>query len=149
MSSNPGIKVLIRDSPTRAIALATSRHALVLKNNPSNGTGHAHERSGFESRNHSNTSLAGAGSNSPAPKCIAEFGPTGDFDFDTWRQLGFKEVYGTLGLITVNGDVFLCVVDSATKAAEVRPEETVQRINSVEFRELYPTLNTKVHALTS
>jgi hypothetical protein len=132
MPSNPGIKVLISDSPTRSIALATSKHALVLKSNPT--TAHAHDRNGYESRNHSNTSLAGPNSNSSSPKCIAEFGAARDFDFDTWRQLGFKEVYGTLGLITVNGDVFLCVVDSATKAAEIRPGETVQKINSVEFR---------------
>lgn len=54
-------------------------------------------------------------------------------DLSDYRSLSSLSVYGTLGLITVNNDVFLCVVSSATKAATVRPEETVQRINAVEF----------------
>ena len=44
-------------------------------------------------------------------------------------------VLGTLGLITVNNDVFLCVVSGSVKVATVRPGETVQRIHTVEFRE--------------
>jgi endonuclease/exonuclease/phosphatase family metal-dependent hydrolase len=38
-----------------------------------------------------------------------------------------------LGLITVNSDVFLVVVNGASKVATVRPGETVQRIHSVGF----------------
>jgi hypothetical protein len=121
--SRPSIRVLIKDAPTRSIALATETHALVLKNTTSSNN---------NSRNTSTTSLASA--TIQAPRCIAEFGPGTDLGLDEYRSLGFKEVFGTLGLITVNNDVFLCVVSSATKAAEVRPGETVQRINTVEFR---------------
>jgi len=64
---------------------------------------------------------------------MVEFSPVDAVDLSDYRSLSSLSVYGTLGLITVNNDVFLCVVSSATKAATVRPEETVQRINSVEF----------------
>ncbi|KAF2669626.1 hypothetical protein BT63DRAFT_372793 [Microthyrium microscopicum] len=125
--ATPGVRVLIRESP-RSIALASSSHALVLKNSggspPHNG--------GFSSGNTSAGDL-GSAPLATSPRCIAEFGPAEDFDLDYWRQLGFKQVYGTLGLVTINNEVFLCVVDSAVRAAEVRPGETVQKINSVEF----------------
>lgn len=121
--SGPSIRVLIKDAPTRSIALATETHALVLKNTSSSNN---------TSRNTSTTSLASAAIQ--AARCIAEFGLATDLGLDEYRPLGFKEVFGTLGLITINNDVFLCVVASATKAAEVRPGETVQRINTVEFR---------------
>jgi hypothetical protein len=38
-----------------------------------------------------------------------------------------------LGLISVGGDVFLCVVTHASRVATVRPGETVERILSVQF----------------
>ena len=49
---------------------------------------------------------------------------------------GFRTVskaQGTLGLVTLNNDVFLCVVTGSLKVAVVRPGETVQKIHSVEF----------------
>ena len=55
-------------------------------------------------------------------------------DLQEYRSLSSLSVHGTLGLITVNGDVFLCVVSGASRVATVRPDETVQRILSVEFR---------------
>ena len=54
---------------------------------------------------------------------------------DGYKILTPVGVHGTLGLITVNNDVFLCVVNGASRVAVVRPGETVQRISSVEFRE--------------
>jgi len=121
--SRPSIRVLIKDAPTRSFALATETHVLVLKNAfPSNGS----------SRNASNATLSNGQTHEP--KCLAEFGPITDLDLDEYRSLSFKEVYGTLGLLTIDDDVFLCVVTSAVKVAEVRPGETVQRINTVDFR---------------
>jgi hypothetical protein len=46
------------------------------------------------------------------------------------RPLG---VHGTLGLINIDQDVFLCVITASYPAATVRPGETVERIVSVEF----------------
>ena len=123
--SRPAIKLLVRDQPRRSIALATDQHALVLK-----GASGANDPGAFPLRGGSHTSLAGAG----APRCIAEFGAAGAVDWDEYRPLGFRDIYGTLGLIAIGGDVFLCVVTSATQAAEIRRGEVVQKINTVEFR---------------
>lgn len=43
-------------------------------------------------------------------------------------------VYGTLGLVTINGDVFICLVNGQSKVAVVRPGENILRIQSVEFQ---------------
>ena len=135
MSSAYGIRLLIREHPERSIALATSTHALILKNSPPSGQ--ANNRSGYSSGNASSSSLPGLGGGNGSgftPRCMAEFGHIDAVDLEDYRSLSFREVQGTLGLITVNNDVFLCVVSSATRVAEVRPGETVQKINSVEFR---------------
>src|SRR5262249_36326703 len=73
-------------------------------------------------------------SNSDVPQCMAEFTAVDSAELDEYRPLGTRDVYGTLGLITVNNEIFLCVVSSAVQVAEVRPGETVQKIKSVEFR---------------
>jgi hypothetical protein len=124
--AQPSIRVLIKDAPTRSIALATETHALLLKNTSNSDT---------SSRNTSTTSLASA--NSHSPRFIAHFGPTIGAGLDDYRQLGFKQVFGTLGLITVNNDVFICVVTNAKKVADLRPGETVQKIETVEFCMLF------------
>jgi hypothetical protein len=50
-----------------------------------------------------------------------------------YRPLTPRPVYGTLGLIAINGEVFLSVITQAVRAATVRPGETVERIASVDF----------------
>lgn len=50
-----------------------------------------------------------------------------------YRSLSSLKVQGTLGLVTINNDVFLCVVNGNSTVATVRPAETIQRILSVEF----------------
>jgi endonuclease/exonuclease/phosphatase family metal-dependent hydrolase len=52
---------------------------------------------------------------------------------EDYRTLSSLKVYGTLGLITIGRDVFLCVVSNARQVATVRPGEDVQQILSVEF----------------
>ncbi|TKA68704.1 hypothetical protein B0A49_05409 [Cryomyces minteri] len=64
---------------------------------------------------------------------MVEFSKLDAADLDEYRSLSSLSVLGTLGLITINNDVFLCVVNGAVKTATVRPGETVQRIYSVEF----------------
>lgn len=56
-----------------------------------------------------------------------------DVDLRDYRTLSPVPVRGTLGLITINNDVFLCLVTGATKVAVVRPGETVEKIYAVEF----------------
>jgi hypothetical protein len=121
------IRALIKEQPQRAIALATSTHALIFRHSPSSV-----DATGSTFHGISQTPIQGNGSG--IPRCLVEFSAVDTVDLSDYRSLSSLSVYGTLGLITVNNDVFLCVVSSATRAATVRPEETVQRINAVEFR---------------
>ena len=65
---------------------------------------------------------------------MVEFSAVDDVALAEYRPLNLGNAHGTLGLITVGGDIFLVVVNGASKVATVRPGETVQRIHSVGFR---------------
>ncbi|KAF2810504.1 uncharacterized protein BDZ99DRAFT_508906 [Mytilinidion resinicola] len=118
------IRVLIKDYPNRAIALATASHVLILRHSPTSTADHG-------SHNNSSTSLTSNGAASA--RCMVEFAAVDQVDLSEYRSLSALSVHGTLGLITVNGDVFLVVVSGASKVASVRPGETVLRIHSVNF----------------
>jgi hypothetical protein len=120
------IRVLIKEYPHRAIALATPTHVLVLRHSSSST-----ENNG--NNNASSTSLGSNGTGAGAARCMVEFSRTEEVDLSDYRGLHSVNVHGTLGLITVNGDIFLVVVNGASKVATVRPGETVQRIHSVGF----------------
>jgi hypothetical protein len=64
---------------------------------------------------------------------MVEFVNVSSANLSDYRTLSPLPVHGTLGLITINNDVFLSVVTQGTKVATVRPGETVQRIQGVEF----------------
>lgn len=114
------IKIFIRDAPQRAIALGTESHVLIFRHSPS-PTGQ---------KSSSYTSL----SDTAAPsRCIVEWAPWEGIDMKDYRSLPSLDIKGTLGLVTLQSDVFLCVVNKAKKAATVRAGETVQQIESVEF----------------
>ncbi|KAK5112907.1 hypothetical protein LTR62_003729 [Meristemomyces frigidus] len=114
------MKLFIRDHP-RAIALATDTHVLILRHSSSASVLTLQKSA-------SSTSLEGG-----TPRCIVEFSPWGAQDMSDFRSLTSMKVQGTLGLVTLERDVFLCVVSGSSHAATVRPGETVQRILSVEF----------------
>lgn len=70
---------------------------------------------------------------------MVEFTTVESADLEGYRSLrGVAmswKVHGTLGLITLNNDVFLCVVSGvAPRPITVRPGETVRKIEAVEFR---------------
>lgn len=113
------MRVLLRAHPQRSIALATETHVLIFK----------HSSTASGSNNNSTTSIADNG----APRCVVEFRSWEDADMEDYRTLSSLKVYGTLGLITIGRDVFLCVVSNARQVATVRPGEDVQQILSVEF----------------
>lgn len=117
------IKVLLRDHPSRTLALATSSHALIFRHAGASSNGR------FGSATSSRTSL----DTNNSPKCIVEFESLESVDLTEFRSLSHQPVFGTLGLITIEGDIFLCVVTACTKVAQVRPGETVQQINAVQF----------------
>ncbi|KJZ76562.1 hypothetical protein HIM_03898 [Hirsutella minnesotensis 3608] len=122
-------ELYIRDYPQRSIAIVSPSHALILRYSSSASEG---------SRNGSHISLpsakprAGAGEPSAA-RCMVEFSPMTARLLKDYRPLTSRPIYGTLGLISVNGEVFLSAITHAVRAATVRPGETVERISSVAF----------------
>lgn len=121
-------KVLLREHPNRAIALVTDSHTLVFR----------HSVSGYQgSNNASTTSLTSTHTpQSSGPRCIVELLPSSKSDLSEYRTISYS-AHGTLGLVTLDGDVYLCVVSGAIKAATVRPGENVMKILSVDFRKTF------------
>lgn len=113
------IRVLLRDGPQRAIALGTETHVLIFQ----------HSTSAASSRTPSASSVNDAAT----PKCVVEFSTWEAAQMQDFRSTSSTNVQGTLGLVTINNDVFLCVASQSSKAATLRPGETVQRILGVEF----------------
>lgn len=77
-----------------------------------------------------------------APRCQVEFLEASSVDLAGYRSLGAG--YGTLGLVTLNEDVFVCVVTGSSQAATVRPAEAVSRIDNVDFCMLLMNIYTLV-----
>ncbi|EHK45198.1 hypothetical protein TRIATDRAFT_171660, partial [Trichoderma atroviride IMI 206040] len=121
-------ELFIRDYPHRSIAIVSSSHALILRYSSS-----ANEAFGSGSPVSLPSSKPRGGSDSSAAKCMVEFSPITKKLLKDYRPLTPRPVYGTLGLISINGEVFLSVITQAVRAATVRPGETVERIASVDF----------------
>lgn len=121
-------ELYIRDHPFRSIAIVSSTHALILR--------YSSPASEF-SANGSHTSLPstrrGGNGDSLVAKCMVEFTPVSEKLLKEYRSLSPRPIYGTLGLIAVNGEVFLSVISRASRAATVRPGETVEQILEVAF----------------
>lgn len=114
------IRVLVRDHPNRAIALVTASHALIFRYTTT---------ASDAVHNGSHASLP----SSAPPRCMAEFSRLDQVDLAEYRTLSPRPVHGTLGLITVENEVFICIVTGASKVANVRPNETVERIYATQF----------------
>ena len=113
------LKLLLHDSPQRALAVVGDSHALVFRH------------SAYPTAAELQTN--GPNVRSSAPKCMVEFSALDSVDFTNFRELHASTIHGTLGLININTDIFLCVISAASRVATVRPRETVQRILSVDF----------------
>lgn len=121
-------RILIREHP-RAIAIVSSSYALILRHSPI--TAEAIASGSLPSVATARTSNGNG--DSPTAKCMAEFSPVSDKLLADYRSLTPRPIYGTLGLISVNGDVFLCVITQAVRVATVRPGEMVEKIESTQF----------------
>lgn len=117
------IRVLLRSHPHRAIAFVTSSHALIIR----------HSSSSIEPVTILSSVSAQGSSGNGAARCMVDFSPLNAVDLSDYRPLTPLPIEGTLGLITVDNDVFLCAVNGSTRVATVRPGETVQKVESVEF----------------
>jgi hypothetical protein len=111
-------QILIREYPHRAIAIVSSTHALILR--------HSHSSTEF------GQSARSRGDNIAA-RCIVEFSPASRELLADYRPLAPRPIYGTLGLISIGRDIFLCVITHASRVATLRPGETVERILGVQF----------------
>ncbi|KAG5929728.1 hypothetical protein E4U42_004887 [Claviceps africana] len=122
-------ELYIRDHPHRSIAIVSSSHALILR--------YSSAASGDTPPNGSATSVhsvkSRGGADAHAAKCMVEFSALSAPLLKDYRPLTPRPVYGTLGLITANGEVFLSVITRAVRAATVRPGETVEKISTVDF----------------
>lgn len=121
-------ELYIRDHPHRSIAIVSSSHVLILRYSSAASEG---------GPNDSHTSLASArsraGGEAAVAKCMVEFSAVSRRLLRDYRPLAPRPIYGTMGLIAVQGEVFLSVITRAARAATVRPGETVERISSMAF----------------
>jgi hypothetical protein len=127
------IRVLLKDLPHRTLALTTDDHALVFR--PTRSADHGSSSSSISLTVQSSNRQLGQ---NLSPRCMVEFAPHTSLDFAGYRTIGIAQ--GTLGLITLNGDVFLCTVTDALQVATPRPGETVQKLQSVDFCKIYSLL---------
>lgn len=98
------LRLLLRDHPQRALALLTDSHALIFRYSLSS--------SSADSSSNNETSARPS-----ASKCMVEFTAHKDLDLTDYRVLRASGVHGTLGLININADVFLCVISGAVRVA--------------------------------
>ncbi|KAK7228548.1 hypothetical protein V2G26_000718 [Clonostachys chloroleuca] len=122
-------ELYIRDHPHRSIAIVSSSHTLILRYSSSSSD---FAPNGSHASLHSNRGRNGAGDSTSA-KCMVEFTPVTQKLLKDYRPLSHRPVYGTLGLIAVNGEVFLSIITQAARVASVRPGETVEQIGGVAF----------------
>ncbi|PWY77149.1 SacI domain and endonuclease/exonuclease/phosphatase family protein [Aspergillus sclerotioniger CBS 115572] len=108
-----GLRIYTRNYPNRTIALATAEYVLIFRS----GLAEAE----INAQHHSKAT----------PRCLVDFAPLSSVDLKGYRVLG--DGYGTLGLVTLGEDVFLCVITGSSRAATIKPGETISRINSVDF----------------
>ncbi|RYO87657.1 hypothetical protein DL766_001335 [Monosporascus sp. MC13-8B] len=127
-TGNKTSQLLIRDYPHRAIAITTATHILIFRYSPT--TNEAIQDGSLASVSSARPRATGEGLVS---KCMVEFSPISGDLLSDFRPLTPRPIYGTLGLIAINQDAFLCVITHATRVATLRPGETVERILGVDF----------------
>lgn len=132
------VDILLKDHhPQRSIALVTPTHTLIFRHSPSSREPQNGEHG---SNNNSLTSIVDRNNNGPSassPRCMVELAELGSVALDDYRRLSSQPCLGTLGLITLGGDIFICVITGAREVASVRPGEAVLRIQAVQFREFF------------
>ncbi len=126
-SPEKSCRLLIRDYPHRSIAIVSSTHALILRHSKTTSEAIANGSltSVPSSRYHAGDNVSS--------KCIVSFSSLAPKLLDEYRPLTPRPIYGTLGLISIERDVFLCVITQASRVATIRPGETVEKIEGVQF----------------
>ncbi|KUI66736.1 Inositol-1,4,5-trisphosphate 5-phosphatase 1 [Cytospora mali] len=126
-------QLLIREYPHRAIAIVSNGHALIFRHSPTTNEAIAN---GSLTSVPSARPRAGTGASAVdnfASRCMVEFTAVTKDTLNEYRPLTSRPIYGTLGLISVDRDVFLSVITHASRVSTLRPGETIERILAVEF----------------
>lgn len=111
------LQLRLSTHPQRAILLASESHALIFRQNYSGTI----------------TEVRAPGQNASHYRCMVEFVSLSAINLEDFPIFPPSTVQGTLGLMNIKHDVYLCVISGAVRVATVRPGETVQRILSVDF----------------
>jgi len=122
-------QLLIREYPYRSIAIVSQSYALIFRH----GAAAANAPAAANGSHGSGAPGRARGGEGGPSKCIVEFSPASSKLLRDYHPLTPRPIFGTLGLICVNRDVFLCVITQATRVAMLRPGETVEKILAVEF----------------
>ena len=114
------LRLFVRDQPQRALSLLTETHALIFR---------------YSKPVDFKASVIDNGSDkiTSSSRSMVEFTPLQNTDLTDYHTLSASGIHGTLGLINVSGDTFICVINDAKRVATVREDEAVLRILSVEF----------------
>ncbi|CCH58977.1 hypothetical protein TBLA_0B01340 [Henningerozyma blattae CBS 6284] len=67
------------------------------------------------------------------PTCAIEFIPKGELENKGFKLLSNSEINGFIGLIQMQGLIFICVITKNSTVAKPRSRETINRIHHVEF----------------
>ncbi|KAK9495456.1 SacI homology domain-containing protein [Lipomyces doorenjongii] len=123
------MRIYFREQP-RTLLLATDEYALSFHcvNDSTE-----EKSSNYTGKPAPDNSVHGSG-NSAASRVLVDFTSRETIDITRYRPLSSLPCYGCLGLLNVDGDVFLAVITRSSKVAEpVADLETVYRIHALEF----------------
>ena len=107
------LRILLQNQPTRSINIVSESHALLIRASSEAWTPATSDRYATS-------------------KITASFVVLDDVDL-VHSQVLCPKGFGTLGVVSFDKDLFLCVITAASPVASVRPGELVQRILAVEF----------------
>ncbi|CAI4747432.1 ADM_collapsed_G0047340.mRNA.1.CDS.1 [Saccharomyces cerevisiae] len=101
------MKILLSKQQTRKIAIVSETHGLVFR--PINSK------------------------NSRRSTCAVELVPKAELNGNGFRRLSNHEIYGFIGLIEIEGLMFIATITGKSKVAQPIPNKTVNKIYAVDF----------------
>lgn len=100
--------LLLSRQPERRIAIVSDTYGLIFKSVGHNKTTHT-------------------------PLCAIDLVPKGELKDQGFKKLTHNEVHGFIGLIEIQGYIFLGAITGRSKVAQPTPGETVNKIYAVDF----------------
>lgn len=100
--------LLLSRQPDRRIAIVSDRHALIFKS-------------------------VGHNKSTNAPLCAIDLVEKGQLKDQGFKKLTHNEVHGFIGMIEIEGYIFLGAITGKSKVAQPIPGETVNKIYAVDF----------------